>query len=68
MWQDCGVSQLLLVAAVLVVAWLALLAVKLGLGYTLKMIAHAYLLHYEENQSRIRSEPSPRPEAWYCSE
>ena len=55
-WQDSGASRPLLVAAVLVAAWIVLLAVKLGLGYTLKLMAHAYMQHYEERLARVRWE------------
>lgn len=36
----------------LAAAWVALLAVKLGLGYALKMAAHAYMRHYEQARAR----------------
>lgn len=44
----------------LAAAWLVLLAVKLGLGYTLKLVAHAYMRHYEERQARARWVPGKR--------
>lgn len=53
-WQDSGTPQMLLLAAALLAAWLLLLAVKLGLGYALKLVAGAYMRHYEERQARAR--------------
>ena len=53
-WQETSGTRMVAVGALLAVAWVALLVLKLGLGYALKLTARLYVQHYEERQAKGR--------------
>ena len=53
-WQDSSYNVVALAAVGTVAGWALLVALKLGLGFALKRVAHMYVRHYDERHAKSR--------------